>query len=157
MNIYNKILNFLYKKQIILEFVIIFLFCSLVSFQYGRNGLKLFIIDFPTMAILFASIIAVCAFIWLKIEKRKSQQLINELKKKINKEQAEITPLLSELSLRQIEVFDLILQGKSNKEILIELNIELSTLKTHINQIYKILGIKNRREAQQFKNQVKIH
>ncbi len=35
-----------------------------------------------------------------------------------------------------------------------ELHIELSTLKTHINQIYKILGIKSRKETKNFNNKV---
>jgi len=45
-----------------------------------------------------------------------------------------------------MEVYDLIISGKTNKEIMTELFIEQSTLKSHINQIYKKLNIKNRRE-----------
>jgi ATP/maltotriose-dependent transcriptional regulator MalT len=51
------------------------------------------------------------------------------------------------LTNRQREIFDLIAKGKSNKDIINELFIELSTLKTHINKIYKTLGITNRKEA----------
>ena len=43
----------------------------------------------------------------------------------------------------------LIGDGKSNKEIAIELFIELSTVKTHINKLYTKLKIKNRNEARQ--------
>ncbi len=54
--------------------------------------------------------------------------------------------LLVGLTMRQKEVYDLIISGKTNKEIISELFIEQSTLKTHINQIYKKLNIKNRNE-----------
>ncbi|GAB4110917.1 MAG: hypothetical protein OHK0057_02610 [Thermoflexibacter sp.] len=51
------------------------------------------------------------------------------------------------LSPREIEVLTLIKEGLSNKEIAEKLFISLSTVKTHINNIYKILEVKNRREA----------
>ena len=41
--------------------------------------------------------------------------------------------------------------GKSNKEIMDELCIELSTLKTHINKIYKTLGITSRKQIKKLK------
>ncbi|CAN0589399.1 unnamed protein product, partial [Ectocarpus sp. 12 AP-2014] len=50
------------------------------------------------------------------------------------------------LTERQREVYDLIISGKTNKEIMSELFIEQSTLKSHVNQIYKKLNIKSRRE-----------
>lgn len=56
------------------------------------------------------------------------------------------TDLIKTLTKRQKEVYDLILQGKSNKQITTELFIEASTLKTHINQIYKKLNIRTRKE-----------
>ncbi|MBK8633661.1 MAG: response regulator transcription factor [Saprospiraceae bacterium] len=49
------------------------------------------------------------------------------------------------MSERQREVYDLIISGKTNKEIMTELFIEQSTLKSHINQIYKKLNISNRK------------
>ena len=54
--------------------------------------------------------------------------------------------MLDELSDRQKEVYVLILAGKTNKEIMTTLFIEQSTLKSHINQIYKKLNIKSRRD-----------
>ena len=58
----------------------------------------------------------------------------------------EVNTLLNELTERQREVYDLIISGKTNKEIKNELFIEQSTLKSHINQIYKKMDIKSRRE-----------
>ncbi len=50
------------------------------------------------------------------------------------------------LSKREIEVIALIKQGKRNKEIAEELFIDLSTVKTHLNKIYRKTGVKNRKE-----------
>src|ERR1700759_3080713 len=51
------------------------------------------------------------------------------------------------LTNKEIEILQLIAQGKSNKEIADVNFIELSTVKTHINNIYSKLEVKNRREA----------
>lgn len=55
-------------------------------------------------------------------------------------------PILSELSKQENTVRNLILQGKSNKEIATELFISLSTVKSHITNIYSKLNVANRRE-----------
>jgi DNA-binding CsgD family transcriptional regulator len=51
---------------------------------------------------------------------------------------------LSTLSKREKELFPLLLSGKSNKTICEELHIAPSTLKSHINHIYKKLGVDSR-------------
>lgn len=48
------------------------------------------------------------------------------------------------LSRRELEVFEQLLQKKTNKEISEELFIELSTVKSHINRIYKKMEITKR-------------
>lgn len=50
------------------------------------------------------------------------------------------------LSKQEITVRNLILQGKTNKEIANELYISLSTVKTHITHIYHKLNVANRQE-----------
>ena len=50
------------------------------------------------------------------------------------------------LSEREKEVFKLVLIGKKNQEIANELFVDISTVKTHINNIYKKTGVKNRKE-----------
>lgn len=59
---------------------------------------------------------------------------------------------LSELgiSLREAEITGLILRGFSNKEIGDKLFISLETVKKHISNIYRKLGIKNRLELSYF-------
>ncbi len=50
------------------------------------------------------------------------------------------------LTKKEIEIFELLKQGKTNKEIASELFISVSTVKTHINNIFKKLNISNRNE-----------
>lgn len=152
MGIWTKITDLLYRRQKTIEIIAVFLFFSLVAFRFDSKKMKLFWSDYPSIAILLALMTALIAVIWLRIEKQKTQLLIGTLQKENAEKSTKIESKLSELSLRQKAVFDLILKGKSNKEITTALNIELSTLKTHINQIYKILGIKSRKETKCFDN-----
>ncbi len=48
---------------------------------------------------------------------------------------------------RQIEVLDLLCQGKSNKEIGAALSLSDNTVRTHVAAIFTILGARNRTEA----------
>ncbi len=50
------------------------------------------------------------------------------------------------LTPKEIEVTTLMLEKKKNQEIANQLFVELSTIKTHINVIYKKVGVKNRSE-----------
>ncbi len=56
---------------------------------------------------------------------------------------------LPDLSKQELNVKALILQGKSNKEIANELFISVSTVKTHITNIYGKLQVSNRKELVQ--------
>ncbi len=53
----------------------------------------------------------------------------------------------SQLTERQIEVLRLLAAGKPNKTICRELHMSEGTVKTHINAIYRNLGVVNRTEA----------
>jgi len=56
-------------------------------------------------------------------------------------------PLLEPLSEREIEVLELIAQGKTNKEIAAQLIISPGTVKAHSSSIYRKLDVANRTEA----------
>ncbi len=58
----------------------------------------------------------------------------------------DINEALKDLSERQREVVGGLFQGCSNKQIAKDLNIELSTVKTHLTGIYKTLGITGRNQ-----------
>lgn len=66
-----------------------------------------------------------------------------QLRKKASNQPQIITRKLSE---RETIIKDLILEGKSNKEIASDLFISLSTVKTHLTSLYKKLGVSGRKE-----------
>ncbi|MCP4164962.1 MAG: hypothetical protein GY759_03590 [Chloroflexi bacterium] len=55
--------------------------------------------------------------------------------------------LAESLSEREMEVLDLIAQGLSNRDIANALYVALSTVKTHINHIYRKLDVTSRTQA----------
>jgi len=55
--------------------------------------------------------------------------------------------ILAVLTSKEVLVLRLLAESKTNKEIAAELFIELSTVKTHINNIYTKLSVSNRKEA----------
>lgn len=55
--------------------------------------------------------------------------------------------LLNDLTQKEKEILNLMASGMSNKEIAASLFVELSTVKTHINNIYKQLKVSGRKEA----------
>jgi DNA-binding CsgD family transcriptional regulator len=67
------------------------------------------------------------------------------LRLKTEKEMERITEKYN-ISPREHEILDLIMKGKSNKEIEDALFISMPTVKTHISNIYKKFAVKNRLE-----------
>ncbi|MEM7656015.1 MAG: helix-turn-helix transcriptional regulator [Bacteroidota bacterium] len=55
-----------------------------------------------------------------------------------------------QLSIQERNIFEHLRQGKSTKEIAHELSIEPSTVKSHIQRIYRKLNINSRREAMDY-------
>jgi len=55
--------------------------------------------------------------------------------------------LIESLSEREIEVLRLIAQGLSNREIAETLVLAVSTIKTHVNNIYRKLDVNSRTQA----------
>ncbi len=66
--------------------------------------------------------------------------LFDYLSKKQNHKKPQI------LTNKETEILELIKQGKTNKEIASELFISVSTVKTHINNIFKKMDVSNRNE-----------
>ncbi|MEZ4920123.1 MAG: LuxR C-terminal-related transcriptional regulator [Saprospiraceae bacterium] len=56
------------------------------------------------------------------------------------------TEIASDLTTQEQKIEELIVKGLSNKEIGDELFISLSTVKTHINTLYKKRGVRSRQE-----------
>jgi LuxR family maltose regulon positive regulatory protein len=84
------------------------------------------------------------------IQKFKVQLLEDKDNKEFVKKLSEVVGIKDEnevLSPREIEVLKTLIDGLSNKEIGEKLFISVSTVKTHIINIYSKLGVKNRVEA----------
>ncbi|WP_346857258.1 helix-turn-helix transcriptional regulator [uncultured Draconibacterium sp.] len=62
--------------------------------------------------------------------------------------------LYAGLTTKQQEILKLLANGKTNKEIATELFVELSTVKTHINNIYRQLNVSTRKEASRYYNSI---
>ncbi|WP_397446714.1 7TM diverse intracellular signaling domain-containing protein [Polaribacter sp. R77954] len=148
-NVYTKILSFAFVIILFLGvdfFVLNFLGYSIL--HTNQNNIK--IGAFIEMIIL--SIAVLYRMKTLKEENEfMTQEIINyskllNIKNKENKNKS-ITNNIDDLSVREREIFDLILMGKSNKEIATTVNISINTVKFHIKNIYEKLHIKSRKEA----------
>jgi len=53
---------------------------------------------------------------------------------------------LEKLTPQEQKIVNLMLDNKSNKEMASELFVSVSTIKTHINNLYKKLGVSSREE-----------
>jgi len=103
-------------------------------------------INYPSIMTLMVAVGIMLVIVYIRIDKYRIENLSHQIES-LSAEQKENSKFqLSELTTRQKEVYELIVSGKSNKEIMANLFIEQSTLKSHINQIYKKLNVKNRRE-----------
>ncbi|WP_423128317.1 helix-turn-helix transcriptional regulator [Gaoshiqia sp. Z1-71] len=72
--------------------------------------------------------------------------LLFKKKRNIRKRKGE-PDFVSLLTEKERTIWQSLAAGKTNKEIATDLYIEISTVKTHINNLYKRLGVTNRKEA----------
>lgn len=145
----RKIYDMLYQVQGYLLGGAIFLSLLSVAVRFDRHTIELVWRDRPHFALLVLIIGLLCMFLYIQVDKVKLRRLTQQIRQQETRSNADIEERLSLLTPRQLEVYQLIAAGNSNKEILSKLFIEASTLKTHINQLYKKLEIKSRRELRQ--------
>lgn len=116
-----------------------------IGFSTGPEGTQWFWQQVPFLAIALLLLSFFLIKGWLQLElKRQRVSILNTLSEQQDTAKEDLYHLLSR---REKEVIELILAGKRNQEIADELFIALSTVKTHINNIYKILEVQNRRQA----------
>lgn len=117
-----------------------------ISIRGGDGKITLLLHNYPAIIFLMVVISLFLVAVYFQINSKKISSLSNQIREqsKIKNEGTEF--LLGELSKKQKDVYNLIISGKTNKEIMTVLFIEQSTLKSHINQIYKKLNIKSRSE-----------
>jgi DNA-binding CsgD family transcriptional regulator len=89
----------------------------------------------PFFFVLIAVAILILIFVLLIIYRRKMNRTKNAL---------------IALTIQERKIFQSLKEGKSNKEIADEFAVSLSTVKSHVNNIYSKLGIKSRKEILDF-------
>jgi len=139
-----KLKNILSKYQNYLLVIALVLSSIAISIRSDDGKISFVLHKYPVLIFLMVVISSFLVAIYFKINRRQISNLSNQIRE-ISKTKKTDT-LLDKLTERQREVYDLIISGQTNKEIMSELFIEQSTLKSHINQIYRKLNIKSRSE-----------
>jgi len=149
----KKTIDILSKHQKLLLGIAIFLSLLAVSITIDSTGVNLNLKNYPSIMTLMVAVGIMLVIVYIRIDKYRIENLSHQIES-LSAEQKESSKFqLSELTTRQKEVYELIVSGNSNKEIMAILFIEQSTLKSHINQIYKKLNVKNRREIKSNANE----
>lgn len=87
-------------------------------------------------SVLLVLCLIVITWLWIRVKRHSHKELSNSVR-----------DAYDSLTSKQQEILQLLADGKTNKEIAQKLFIELSTVKTHINNIYRQLGVVSRKEA----------
>lgn len=101
----------------------------------------------------FIAVIFTVLGIWLalKLSKPKIETVVVEKEVYVNRNENFVlnTSLVSqlELSKRELEILGLLAQGHSNQEIAATLFVSLSTVKTHLQNLFEKLDVKRRTQA----------
>lgn len=133
------------KQQVILGLSIFLSLSAIACYSFDGQETQWVWQKAPMVAIglMLLAFFLIRTWLHLELEKQKNQ-ILQAFEASEKNAQDNFYNLLSS---REIEVLKLISAGKSNKEIASTLYVALSTVKTHINNIYKILEVKNRREV----------
>jgi DNA-binding NarL/FixJ family response regulator len=117
-----------------------------ISIRSNDGEINLVLHNYPGLIFFMVVVSSFLVAIYLQMNRREMSSLSNQIREQSNIKPEGIDAALNELTERQRVVYDLIVSGKTNKEIMTMLFIEQSTLKSHINQIYRKLNVKSRRE-----------
>ena len=98
-----------------------------ISIRGSDGEIRLVLQNYPVLIFLFVVVSFVLVAIYFQMNSRAISSLSNQIWEQSKIKPQEIHSLLDELSERQREVYDLIISGKTNKEIMTELFIEQST------------------------------
>lgn len=118
-----------YQKYLL---VIALVLTSIAISIRGSDGqINLILHNYPALIFLMVVVSIFLVVVYFQISKRKLSGLSNQIREQSIVKSEGIDARLNELSERQKEVYELIISGKTNKEIMTELFIEQSTLKSH--------------------------
>jgi DNA-binding NarL/FixJ family response regulator len=76
-----------------------------------------------------------------------TRRLVERFTAAARPDDATLSPSLSELTTRELEVLRLIARGRSNAEIAGELVLGENTIKTHVSRVFSKLGLRDRAQA----------
>jgi DNA-binding CsgD family transcriptional regulator len=147
---------FILKKNariILSSFVmVVFIVLAVLEFYFPQ-----WVIPYPASNALFASIsvgfLASAVYVIVAVyfskylyekEKKNVEHIIENYRQSSFYLKEQMNAKIKLLSRRERDVFQHIIEGKTNKEISDELNVSLGTIKTHINNIYKKMDVKKR-------------
>lgn len=142
----KRLYHQLMQRQHLILGAAVFLLLSAVSVKISATSTELIWKEYPGIAILSLTSGLMLVMVYIQLDKYRLAHLNKQIQLLSGADRPELPLDVRQLTNRQRDIYDLILQGKSNKEIMCTLYIEASTLKTHVNQIYKKLKIKNRRQ-----------
>lgn len=143
-----------YTKILSVSYVII-LFSAIDFFVLNFLGISIVNTDSTTIkfgAFLEMIILSIAVLYRMKALKEENEFMKNEILNysknstvfnAVDKKEE----LITNLSIREREIFNLILEGHSNKQIANTVNISINTVKFHIKNIYDKLNIKSRKDA----------
>ncbi len=130
-----KAVNIDNKKLFLICLTIVIVICVLVfNVVYFSSYYGIVQIDYFNSLLLVPLIILIFS-LGMFLEQRKHRESFRKI------ETFNLTP-------KEKEVINLILEKKRNQEIADALFVERSTIKTHINGIYKKVGVKSRHELE---------
>jgi DNA-binding CsgD family transcriptional regulator len=135
---------FRFQKILIPSFTL--LFFGAVYILFGEVADKLEWNESVYVLVLIMAASFGVSFTWARIEYSKIRIMMDKLHAEEKNKEISLQHRLNQLSFKEREVLNHVLAGKSNKEICATLFIEHSTLKSHINHIYKKLEVKTRKE-----------
>ena len=132
------------KQKVLTGLIILAVLCS-IGFSYSKGQVNWFWSRAPYFALLLIVVAFVTARVWLNLENKRMEERIKSILASQKKQLDRSNDPRNNLSDREKEVLQKITEGKSNKQIADELFIELSTVKTHVNKIYKTLNVSSRK------------
>ncbi|WP_025666753.1 response regulator transcription factor [Aquimarina megaterium] len=112
--------------------------------EYKTNKYNFSLFKDIAIILLFLFVIILIIYIFSLKKKIASISPTNIQSKKY--EFADYDQLIKSLTRREKEILELIIQDYQNKEIAIQLHLEVSTIKSHLSKMYTKLNVKNRNE-----------
>jgi two-component system, sensor histidine kinase and response regulator len=142
------------KIRVIFSLVFIIFILALLTIEYfnpqwvsGYTSRKQLFIDHTANFLTAVPFYILTVYFNKKLyqkEKKNAATIIEQYRESSEYLKEQMNEKLKVLSVRERDVFRLIIEAKSNKEISDILNICLPTVKTHINNIYKKLNVVKR-------------